>query len=281
MGRDLYEKGPRFRSLFDEAAGCVPGLLDVTFNGPAERLAQTHIAQVALLTVETALATCLLDHGIRPIACAGHSLGEFSALVAAEALSFSEALRLVALRGRLMSQDVPEGGMTAVIGLAPDAIEADLPDTVNVANFNGPLQTIVSGPLQGLEQAEENLREAGAKRVLRLPVSGPFHSPLMGVAAESFRTALESAAINPPCCRFVSSVTGRECADPETIRAALADQICSPVRWTGVMQDLGPVAALEIGPGRVLQGLAKRTDGAPRVTAIGTWESANLVCTST
>ncbi|MDX9973395.1 MAG: ACP S-malonyltransferase, partial [FCB group bacterium] len=159
----------------------------------------------------------------------------------------------------------------------PDAIAAALPEGVDIANFNGPQQTIISGTKAGIEAAQANLKAAGAKRVLPLPVSGPFHSSLMAPAAERFRDALKDAALRAPRCRFVSSVSGGEVSDPEEIRALLGQQICAPVRWTDVLRAVGAVAAVEAGPGTVLQGIAKRMDGAPTVSAAGTYENAQAL----
>lgn len=277
MGEDLYEADAEGRVFFEKASEALPGLLEVMFKGPAEKLAQTHIAQVALLTVEMALNRRLRSRKIVPDACAGHSLGEFSALASAGALSFDEALRLVRLRGRCMSDNVPEGGMAAVVGITPEEVQAALPQGVVIANYNGPQQTIISGTVDGIAAAEPALKEAGAKRVITLAVSGPFHSPLMQPAAKAFEDALKGAVIGAPDCRFVSSVSGEEVAEPEEIRRLLIEQICSPVRWTKVMLTLGPVRALEIGPGRVLQGLAKRMENAPQVSAVGSLADADAV----
>ena len=273
MGRDLYENETELRLLFNQAAEYVPNLLDVMFQGPPELLASTQMAQVALLAVEAALSHSLQSAGCQPKACAGHSLGEFSALVTSEAISYEEALRLVSARGRYMAEKVPPGGMAAVIGLAPKAIEAALPEGTVVANYNGPEQTIISGTLEGLERAEQALKGAGAKRVVRLQVSAPFHSPLMKEAAVAFDRELQGVEIVAPRCQFVSSVTGTVVSDPGEIRRILGVQICAPVRWTDVMRTLGPMAAFEVGPGRVLQGLAKRTAGAPQVEPVGTLEA--------
>lgn len=278
MGADFYRESAAARAVFDAAeAHCGAGFLDSIFTATEDALKDTRLQQVALLTVEVAIAAHLKDAGCAPAGCAGHSLGEFSALVVARALAFEDALDLVRLRGRLMAEETPEGAMAAVIGLDPAAIEAALPGDVAVANYNGPGQTIISGSVAGIEAAESALKAAGAKRVLRLPVSGPFHSPLMRPAADAFAPALEAVAISPPQSRFVSSVTAQDETEPAAIRAALIRQICAPVQWTGVMSAVGSVPAVEAGPGRVLQGLAKRTDGAPAVEPAGTIEAAQAL----
>jgi [acyl-carrier-protein] S-malonyltransferase len=254
-----------------------PGLLGLMFNGPAETLALTRHAQPALLLAGVAVTEYLRARGVAPSACAGHSLGELTALVGAGALAFEEALRLVEARGRCMSEDVPEGTMAAVIGLDAPAIEKALPEGVSVANYNGPGQTIISGTKEGVAAAESALKEAGAKRVMPLPVSGPFHSPLMQGAAARFREVVATARITTPGVTFVSSVSGVAESDPERIRELLAEQITSPVRWTEVMAALGSVPAVEAGPGKVLQGIAKRTENAPDVRSAGTVEAASAV----
>lgn len=274
MGADFYESSPPARDVFERAAALTnAGWLDRIFRGTDAELADTRMAQPALLTVEVAIAAHLKSHGVMPSVCAGHSLGEYSALVAAGALDFGEAFLLVQERARVTSEDVPEGAMAAVLGLEPAAIEAVLPEGAQVANYNGPGQTIISGTLPALDAAEQVLKEAGAKRVMRLNVSGPFHSEHMRQARDLFRAFLQSAALKTPETRFISSVSGRDEHDPERIRGLLGDQICAPVRWTDVMAVIGPVEALETGPGRVLQGLAKRTEAAPVVTPAGTLDA--------
>ncbi|GMW00031.1 MAG: malonyl CoA-acyl carrier protein transacylase [Candidatus Hydrogenedentota bacterium] len=276
MGRDFYDKSPASREVFDEAAAHGPaGFLDLIFEGPAEVLNLTQNAQPALLTVEAAILAHIRARGISATVTAGHSLGEYAALIAAGCLSFADAYVLVRERGRCMSQYAPEGAMAAVLGLAADVIEAALPEGVEVANFNGPDQTIISGTKSGIDACGEILKAAGAKRVVPLAVSGPFHSSLMQEAAETYWQTLQSIAIASPRIDFVSSVTGSVLKDPEAIREALRNQIRGPVQWTGVMRTLGPVQAVEAGPGKVLQGLAKRTPNAPQVFEAGTVTAAD------
>jgi len=274
MGRDLYESRPDVRCYFDEAAARVPGLLQIMFEGPAESLARTQYAQPALLAVEAALTHILKQLGHEPAVCAGHSLGEFSALVAAEALTFPEALRLVEARGRLMAELVAPGGMAAVIGLSQEVIEKVLPSGAFIANLNGPDQTIISGGQDALKEAAAVLTQAGAKRVMPLQVSGPFHSPLMKQARDAFAELISTAVISDPKYPFVSSVNGKQMTKAEDIRQLLSDQICAPVQWTCVMSTIGTVPSVEVGPGRVLQGLCKRMKGGPDpVVSVGTLEA--------
>lgn len=278
MGRDFYEGSGPARAVFDTAASLAPlGFLDLIFAGDEGVLSQSENAQPALLTVEAAIAAHLESRGIQPQACAGHSLGEYSALVAASALRFEDAFPLVQARGRIMAGNAPEGGMAAVLGLGPEAIEAALPAGVAVANYNGPQQTIISGTLAGLDAAETALKAAGAKRLIRLKVSGPFHTSHMHEAQRLFQDVLGNVPIQTPAVPFVSSVTGTEVNDAGMIRDLLAEQICRPVRWTEVMARLGSVPAIEVGPGKVLQGLAKRMEGAPGIVCAGTLSESDAL----
>lgn len=275
MGRDFYEASPAARAVFDAAAAVMgDAFLTTIFEGDADAVTDTNIAQPGLLTVGAAIAAHLRSIGVTPSVCAGHSLGEFTALVAAEAMTFEEALPLVKERARLMSEDIPSGAMAAVIGMEPSDILAALPTDVDVANFNGPGQTIISGEEEAVARAIDALKAAGAKRVMPLKVSGAFHSRLMKPAALAFRDRVQDAAISAPKARFISSVSAREESDPERIRGLLGEQIAASVQWTGVMEAVGAVAAFEVGPGRVLQGLAKRTPGAPEITPMGTMDDA-------
>lgn len=271
MGQDFYECSHVAKAVLDEANALFGGedLLQILFTGTQEELNQTRIAQPGLLAVEVAIARHLADQGIHPSGCTGHSLGEISALVVAGAVSFEDAFRFTMVRARLMSENIPDGGMAAVMGLDADIITASLPKSVQVANYNGPSQTIISGTKEGIAAAEGILKDAGAKRVMPLAVSGPFHSQYMRPAAEEFAKVLAGIAFSKPAVPFVSSVTGCAVESPDTIRALLAEQLYSPVRWTQVMATVGHQPALEVGPGNVLKGLAKRMDGAPSVHSAG------------
>lgn len=271
MGQDFYERSAVAKAVLDEANDLFgdEDLLHILFAGTQEELNATRIAQPGLLAVEVAIARHLMEHGIQPSGCAGHSLGEIPALVVAGAVSFVDAFKFTLVRARLMSENVPQGGMAAVLGLEADAIAANLPDGVQVANYNGPSQTIISGSKDGIAAAETPLIEAGAKRVMPLAVSGPFHSEFMRPAAEEFAAVLAEVPFNKPSLPFISSVTAGPVEAPETIRALLAEQLYSPVRWTEVMNYIGHVPAIEVGPGNVLKGLAKRMDGAPQVHSAG------------
>lgn len=278
MGADLFERSPAARAVFDEAAPLLPdGFFDTVFSGAQDRLNDTRIAQPALLAVEVAISRHLEARGVRPAGSAGHSLGEIPALAVAGTLRFADALGLVLERARAMSENVPEGGMAAVMGLDADAIEAALPEGASVANYNGPAQTIITGTKAALAAAAALLKEAGAKRVVPLRVSGPFHSPLMRPAVERLRAVLDGMPLEPPRIRFISSVSGQEEDDPERIRTLLAEQVASPVRWTDVMRRARTGPVIEIGPGGVLKGLAKRIDGAPEVLPAGTLEEVDAL----
>lgn len=276
MGRDFYEGSDAARAVLDAAAELAgPAFLPLLFDGPAETLNLTVNAQPALVAVEVAIAKHLESLGVTPSVCAGHSVGEFAALVLTGAMEFRDALALVQARGRCMSDGVPEGTMAAVLMLDADKVEAALPEGAYVANYNGPTQTILAGTKEALDRAAEAMKEAGARRVLPVKVSGPFHSPLMKNAEDAFRKELESANIAAPSVPFVSSVTGNRQTDPERIRELLAKQICAPIRWTQVFDTIGAVPAVECGPGKVLQGIAKRMDIAPEVALAGTLEEAS------
>jgi [acyl-carrier-protein] S-malonyltransferase len=219
-----------------------------------------------------AIAKHLQEKGIQPQACTGHSLGEISALVISGACPFADALRLTFERARLMSEDLPKGGMAAVIGFDPALIESLLPEGVQIANYNGPGQTIISGRLDALEEAMPALKDAGAKRVLPLKVSGPFHSECMRPAVAEFQNVLDTIPFEAPKTTFISSVSGQEENDPARIRTLLGEQLVSPVRWTQVMELVGAVPALEVGPGTVLKGLARRMENAPTIQTTGSLE---------
>ena len=267
-----------FRSSCDEASALFlraeqilpPEVLKVILEGDHEELSDTRYAQPALLCTEVMASALLGSLGVVPEAVAGHSLGEISALVVSAALEFETALGVVLERARLMSANVPEGGMAAVIGLSASEILDAISETVQVANFNGPAQTIISGSREGLIEAGERLRAAGAKRVLPLAVSGPFHSRYMKPAAAALACFLEDIPLAAPEIPFLSSVSGQFEKDPGRIRFLLAEQLYQPVQWTLVMEHLSGGAALEVGPGNVLQGLAKRMPGGPTVRTAST-----------
>ncbi len=278
MGKDFHDRSPAAREIFERAAAVSePGFLDRIFHSDQDALNQTQLAQPALLVVQIAIATHLKARGLRPSVCAGHSLGEIPALVAADACELEDALRFTRARARLMSENVPQGGMAAVLGLTPEAIVSLLPDGVQIANYNGPDQTIITGRADALAAAIAALDAAGAKRVIPLKVSGPFHSQYMQPAADEMRRVLADVPFRAPQTPFISSVTAMEESNPARIRQLLAEQLVRPVLWTDVMRRIGPADAVEVGPGNVLRGLARRMDGAPRVRGAGTWDQAEAL----
>jgi len=279
IGRALFERSAAARDVFDAASHILgPDFLQTVFSGEEETLRDTRIAQPALVTVELALTRHLRSEGYDPSSVAGHSVGELPALATAGVISEADAIHLAARRGELMAEAHTDGAMAAVIGLDEVSLRRALPEAVEIANYNSPNQYVISGAQTDVQAAVDRLKETGARRVIPLNVSGAFHSAHMQPASEALRTVLEAVEFRRPMCRFVSSVTGEEESSPETLRALLANQVASPVHWTKVMATLGPVPALEVGPGTVLQGLARRTPDAPEVGAAGTLEQIdNLV----
>jgi [acyl-carrier-protein] S-malonyltransferase len=272
MGQDFYDAHPVVRDTYQEAAqtlGC--DIAAVTFNGPAEELNRTDRTQPAILTLSVALARLLESRGIPPAACAGHSLGEYAALVAAGVATFPDALRLVKERGRLMQEacQARPGGMAAVVGATVDTVEAICQEAaaagqVAIANYNAPDQVVISGETQALERAMALCAERGMRKVIKLGVAGAFHSSLMSSAAAGFRPALAAITLHAPRVPFYSNVTGAPANDPAVIRELLAQQIDHPVQWIAIVQDLAARQnvrqGVEAGPGKVLQGLVKKID---------------------
>ena len=246
-------------------------LWTLTEQGPAEQLALTEITQPLMLVAGVAVwrAWCA-QSAIRPDWVAGHSLGEFTALVAAGALSFAEAVDLVRYRGEVMRDAVPagEGAMAAVLGLSDEqtieaCAQAAAGEVVEAVNFNAPSQVVIAGHRRALERAMEHAKSMGAKRALLLPISVPCHSSLMSGAAEQLRDRLASVAIRAPEIRFMSSVDACEYQEPERLRALLYRQLASPVRWVSTMEALISAqvsVTVECGPGKVLAGLQRRID---------------------
>jgi [acyl-carrier-protein] S-malonyltransferase len=273
MGRDLAEAFSEARRVYERAdAALAPLGLSVSkasFEGSDEELKQTAVTQPAILTHAVAVLEVLKAKGLAPSVAAGHSLGEYAALVAAGALTLEDAVVLVRRRGLFMQEAVPPGlgAMSAVIGLAPEAVAeacaeaaAATGEVCSAANFNSPEQTVIAGSATGVARAAEVLKAKGAKRVLALPVSAPFHCALMKPAEEKLAPFLAAAAFHRLAIPVVTNVDARETTDPEVARDSLLRQICSPVRWVESVQRLASLApsAVEAGPGTVLAGLAKR-----------------------
>ena len=266
MGADLYESVPACRQVFDQANEVLGfDLARLCFEGPEDELTLTSNAQPAILTVSVACLRLVEEHGWRADIAAGHSLGEYSALVCAGALTFPEALRLVRKRGQYMAE-AKEGTMAAILGLAPAQVEeicrqASAVGVVIAANFNDPSQVVVSGEERAVDEACRLAREAGAKRALRLKVSGAFHSPLMREAGERLAQDLAQAAIADPQIPVVANVDAQEKRTAAEVREALLDQVTSSVRWQQsverIMQAGGETFVL-VGPGKALAGMIQR-----------------------
>jgi [acyl-carrier-protein] S-malonyltransferase len=278
MGRDLAESSTAARAVFD-AADAVLGwsVSEVCWHGPRERLDDTRQTQPCLLTTSVAALRALEERGHpAPAIVAGHSVGEYAALVAAGVLELDAALRLVSRRAELMAAVDVDGAMSAVIGLERKAVEAAVeavgrPAELVVANDNAPGQVVISGLREPLEAAEEALRRSGARRVIRLQVSGPFHSPLMAEVAEQLADAFEREAWSDARIPVMSNVTAEPITDAGRIRALLAEQVRSPVEWTRCVQRMahhGVDVAIECGAGSALVGMIKRITPAIRAVAV-------------
>jgi len=281
MGKELYERSSAARELYDRADAILGfPLSKISFEGPGERLKQTGTTQPAIFVQSIAL-TRLLDVGDAAMA-AGHSLGEYSALVFSGAMTFEDGLRLVGLRGALMQQAGEErkGTMAAVIGLTPEVVaaicaEAASEGIVQCANFNSPGQIVISGSIEGVRKAMQIAKARGAKLVKELVVSGAFHSPLMDGARNDLRHALRKAAIQDARIPVYANVSGRPVRKAEDIRTLLEAQLTSAVRWEESVRNMladGATTFVEVGPGKVLQSLVKRISEAAEVRGIDTIE---------
>ena len=270
MGKDLYENNAEVRTMMERANEILGfRLTDIMFEGTAEELKQTKVTQPAVFLHSVAMAKAL---GVEPSAVAGHSLGEFSALVVAGALSFEEGLRLVAKRAQAMQaccEAVP-GTMAAVLSLTDEEVEAVCEATEGVvvaANYNCPGQLVISGEKSAVEAACVKAKEAGARRALVLPVGGAFHSPLMEPAREELERAIAEAQFVTPTCPIYQNVDAEPHTDPVEIKQNLIAQLTAPVRWTQIVRRMvndGVDQITELGPGAVLQGLVKKI--APEMT---------------
>ncbi len=266
MGSGLYEGSAACKDLFEKANEILGfRITDLMFKGTDEDLRQTKVTQPAIFLHSVILAYNMGEE-FRPDMVAGHSLGEFSALVAARALTFEDGLVLVSRRAQAMQKacEMEPSTMAAIIGLEDEVVESVLGGIYEVvvpANYNCPGQVVVSGSEQGIEIACEKLKEAGAKRAMPLKVGGAFHSPLMEPARVELADAINQASLNTPVCPVYQNVDANPVTDPEKIRENLVDQLTSPVRWTQIMQNMiadGAVSFTEVGPGNVLQGLVKK-----------------------
>ena len=283
MGKDLYESFSSAREVFDEADAALSfPLSNLCFEGPAEKLALTEHTQPAVLTVSIAALRVLEGLGERPDIVAGHSLGEYSAVVGAGGMSFADAVRVVRERGRFMQEAVPvgQGAMAAVMGLEVEAVarickECAAAEVVSPANLNAPGQVVIAGDIAAVERASSLARERGAKHVLRLPVSAPFHCALMKPAQERLATVLRQVEFRDLELPLVSNVDAVAATSAAEIRENLIRQVTSAVRWSEIVREmvrLGVQAAVEVGPGRVLAGLIRRIDRSIQVRSVATPE---------
>ncbi len=266
MGKDLYDNNEEARAMFEKANEVLGfRITDLMFAGTEDDLKQTKVTQPAIFLHSVVLAKSLGDD-FKPDMVAGHSLGEFSALVAAGALSFEEGLKLVAARAQAMQKacEAKPSTMAAVPALPDEKIEAlcaEVDDVVAPANYNCPGQVVISGTIEGIDAACEKMLAAGAKRALKLKVGGAFHSPLMQPAQDELAAAIEAADFQTPVCPVYQNVDGKPHTDPAEIKANLLKQLTAPVRWTQDVQAMvadGATEFVELGPGSVLQGLVKK-----------------------
>lgn len=274
MGKELYESNPSSRDLFEQANNILGfRITDIMFGGTMEALTQTKVTQPAVFIHSVAIALAAKDFA--PDMVAGHSLGEFSSLVANKTLSFEDALKLVSKRAMAMQRacEINPSTMAVVLGMDDQKIEdicATIKDEVVVpANYNSPGQLVISGSIKGIEIASAKIKEAGAKRVMPLQVGGAFHSPLMEPAREELAKAIETTTFSAPICPVYQNVNALPSSDISAIRRNLIAQLTSPVRWTQSVQRMvadGATHFVECGPGKVLQGLVKKIS--PAVEAV-------------
>ncbi len=287
MGRDLAERFPEARAVFDEVdAALGERLSTMCFEGPEEALKLTANTQPSILTVSSAAAAVLANQGVIPDFVAGHSLGEYSALVAVGALSVADAARSVRARGTFMQEAVPagQGAMSAVLGLDPAKVTAicaevaaETGQVVSPANYNEPGQTVIAGAAPAVEAAGVKLKAAGAKRVLPLPVSAPFHCALMAPVKARLAPVLEAVAWRPLLRPVVTNVEAKANAEVARALPLLVEQVTAPVRWIECVEELsrqGVTRVVEVGPGKVLGGLVKRI--APAIEAFNVEDVASL-----
>jgi len=268
MGKDLYENSPLAKEMFEKANEILGfRITDLMFAGTDEDLRQTKVTQPAIF-LHSVILSKVLGTDFKPEMVAGHSLGEFSALVSAGALSFEDGLKLVSARAQAMQKacEKEPSTMAAVLGLDDDKVEEickSIDEVVVPANYNCPGQLVISGSIKGIEVACQKLTEAGAKRALKLAVGGAFHSPLMEPARQELEAAINKTSFNKPICPIYQNVDAKPTSDPETIKKNLIAQLTAPVRWTQTVKNMlasGANNFVELGPGNVLQGLIKKVD---------------------
>jgi len=266
MGKDLYDHSPLAKDLFDKANEILGfNITDIMFAGSDEDLKQTKVTQPAVFLHSVILAKVL---DVKPDMVAGHSLGEFSALVAAGAMSFEDGLKLVSQRAMAMQKacELQASTMAAIIGLEDEVVEKvceEIDEIVVAANYNTVGQLVISGTVEGIDQAIEKLKALGAKRALKLPVGGAFHSPLMEPARVELEKAIDATAFSVPVCPVYQNVTATAQTEPAVIKENLKKQLASPVKWTQTVLNMladGAEEFTEVGPGRALQGMIKKVD---------------------
>ena len=275
MGKDIYEASQEAKTLFHQANEILGfNITDIMFGEDAEALKQTQVTQPAIF-LHSVILSSVMGKSFNPDCVAGHSLGEFSALVAAKALSFENGLKLVHQRALAMQDACDEvpGTMAAVLGLEDHIIEevcASISGIVVAANYNCPGQLVISGEKEAIALACEAMKEAGAKRALPLPVGGAFHSPLMEPAKTKLAAAIENTSIQNPICPVYQNVVAIGITDAATIKTNLIAQLTAPVRWTQSVQQMlndGASSFVEVGPGKVLQGLVKKIDSSAEISS--------------
>jgi [acyl-carrier-protein] S-malonyltransferase len=268
MGKDLYEGSAEAKSLFEKANEVLGfPITDLMFDGTDDDLKQTKVTQPAIF-LHSVILSKYMGEEFKPQMTAGHSLGEFSALVASGAISFEDGLVLVSKRAMAMQKacEAEPSTMAAVLGLDDEVVEevcADIDDIVVPANYNSPGQIVISGSEKGIDTAIELLSAKGAKRALKLAVGGAFHSPLMQPAKEELKQAIEATPFNKPVCPVYQNVNASPATDPAIIKENLIDQLTAPVKWTQTVKNMladGATSFTEVGPGKVLQGLIKKVD---------------------
>ncbi|WP_346857227.1 ACP S-malonyltransferase [uncultured Draconibacterium sp.] len=279
MGKDLYENSAEAKALFEKANDILGfNITDIMFEGEVEDLKQTKVTQPAIFLHSVLLAKTL--ENFAPDMVAGHSLGEFSALVANGALTFEDGLKLVSQRAMAMQKacEIAPSTMAAIVGLADDVVEAvcaEIDDVVVPANYNCPGQLVVSGSEAGIDKACELLTEKGAKRAIKLVVGGAFHSPFMEPAREELAAAIEATTFSVPTCPVYQNVNAQPVSDPAVIKENLIAQLTAPVKWTQIVENMiagGATSFTEIGPGKVLQGLVKKVDRTMETAGVSSYE---------
>ncbi|MCD7033814.1 ACP S-malonyltransferase [Metabacillus sp. GX 13764] len=292
MGKEVYEHSADAKAIIDKADEKLGlDLKALMFNGPEEELTITYNAQPALLTSSIAVLKAFEKAGIKPDYTAGHSLGEYTALVAADVLSFEDGVHAVRKRGEFMDEAVPAGAgaMAAVMGMEADALEAVVKEvseggnSVQLANLNCPGQIVISGTAEGVKKASELAKEKGAKRAIPLNVSGPFHSELMKPAAEKLGRILDECEIRNAAVPVISNVSGKPVTDAGEIKQKLIEQLYSPVRWEQSIRtliDAGVTVFVEIGPGKVLSGLVRKIDRSVQTISVSDMESIEAAVTA-